>query len=298
MKLRIKKSTTIASVGLSVVGFFVVFGFLTGSTQPAAAQVEGGRLITVHDRGTDLAFITTKETLRDALAEQAITVDEKDAVEPSIDEKLVAPDYQVNIYRARPVTVVDGATRQRVVTPYQSAERIVKDAGIELYSEDTTTLVRSNDIAGSGPGLQLVVDRATPLVVDFYGAITHVRTQAKTVGDMLKEKGITLGENERVSVGLDTAITSGLELRIWREGKQTITAEEDVAFETEQIKDADRPIGYKAVQTPGQNGKRTVTYEVEIVNGHEVARKELAIIEDTAPTKQVEVIGAKPKYLK
>lgn len=278
-------------------GFFVVFAFLNGTTKPAAAQVEGGRLITVHDRGTDLAFITTKETLREALAEQSITVDEKDAVEPSIDEKLVAPDYQVNVYRARPVTVIDGAIRQRVVTPYQSAERIVKDAGISLYAEDTTKLSRSNDIMGSGPGLQLVVDRATPITVDFYGAITEVRTQANTVGEMLKEKGITLGENERVSVGLDTTISNGLELRIWREGKQTITAEEEVAFETEQIKDADRPIGYKEVQTPGKNGTRTVTYEVEIVNGQEVARKEIASIEVEAATKQVEIIGAKPNYL-
>ncbi len=297
MKLRIKKSTTIASLCLSVLGFFVVFAFLNGATQPAAAQVEGGRLITVHDRGTELAFISTKETLREALAEQNIAIDEKDAVEPSVEEKLVAPDYQVNIYRARPVTVIDGATRQRVVTPYQSAERIVKDAGISLYAEDTTKLSRSNDIMGSGPGLQLVVDRATPITVDFYGAITEVRTQATTVGEMLKEKEITLGENERVSVSLDTAITSGLELRIWREGKQTITAEEAVAFETEQIKDADRPIGYKEVQTPGKNGKRTVTYEVEIVNGEEVSRKEIASIEVEAPTKQVEVIGAKPNYL-
>ncbi|MGH7218343.1 MAG: ubiquitin-like domain-containing protein [Candidatus Microsaccharimonas sp.] len=297
MKLRIKKSTTIASLCLSVLSFFAVFAFLNGSTQPAAAQVDGGRLITVHDRGTELAFITTKETLREALAEQSITVDEKDAVEPSIDEKLVAPDYQVNVYRARPVTVIDGATRQRVVTPYQSAERIVKDAGISLYAEDTTKLSRSNDIMGSGPGLQLVIDRATPLVVDFYGAITEVRTQSKTVGEMLKEKGITLGKNERVSVKLDTAITSGLELRIWREGKQTITADEEVAFEIEQIKDADRPIGYKEVQTPGKNGKRTVTYEVEIVNGQEVARKEIASIEVEAATKQIEIIGAKPNYL-
>lgn len=297
MKLRIKKSTTIASLCLSVLSFFVVFAFLNGSTQPAAAQVEGGRLITVHDRGTELAFITTKETLREALAEQSIAVDEKDAVEPSLDEKLVAPNYQVNVYRARPVTVIDGATRQRVVTPYQSAERIVKDAGISLYAEDTTELSRSNDIIGNGPGLQLVVDRATPLVVDFYGAITEVRTQATTVGEMLKEKGITLGANERVSVGLDTPITSGLQLRIWREGKQTITAEEAVAFETEQIKDADRAIGYKEVQTPGKNGKRTVTYEVEIVNGQEVARKEIASIEVEAATKQVEIIGAKPNYL-
>ena len=249
MKLPVKKSTTIISLCLSVLAIFVVSGFLVTSTDSAQAQNQGGRLITVHDRGTELAFITTKETLKEALTDQGIALDGKDAVEPSIEEKLVAPDYQVNIYRARPVTVVDGATRQKIVTPYQTAERIVKDAGISLNAEDTTTLERSTDFVSDGAGLQLNIDRATPLTLDLYGKKTEIRTQASTVEEMLKEKNISLGENGRASVDLKASVTAGMEIRIWREGKQTITVDEAVSFSTEQIKDADREIGYKAVQT-------------------------------------------------
>lgn len=297
MRLRVSKSTTFISLCLAALGLFAVIAFLANTTKTASAQHEGGRLITVHDRGTELAFITTKETLKEALAEQNITLDSKDAVEPAIGEKLVAPDYQVNIYRARPVTVIDGATRQRVVTPYQSAERIVKDTGISLYAEDTTTLERSSDIIGDGAGLQLTIDRATSLQLDLYGVKTEIRTQAETVGAMLKEKNIQLGDNGRASASSNAPITAGMTIRIWREGKQTISAEEAVVFETEQIKDADRPIGFKEVQTPGKEGKRTVTYEIDIVNGAEVARKEIASIVIEAPTKQIEVIGAKPAFL-
>ncbi len=297
MKLRVKKSTTIVSLCLAVLGVFVVSGLLLSSSKPALAQTQGGRLITVHDRGTELAFITTKETLKEALADQGIDLDAKDAVEPSVDEKLVAPDYQVNIYRARPVTVIDGATRQKIVTPYQTAERIVKDAGIYLYPEDTTKLERSVDFVADGAGLQLSIDRATPVTIDLYGKKTEIRTQAETVGAMLKEKDISLGENGRASAALDAPINSGMEVRIWREGKQTITIDESVAFSTEQIKDADRDLGYKQVQTSGQNGQRTVTYEVEIKNGAEISRTEIASIETLAPTKQVEVIGSKAKTM-
>jgi uncharacterized protein YabE (DUF348 family) len=297
MKLRLNKSTTIVSSTFAILALFAVSGVLAFSAKPADAQGEGGRLITVHDRGTETAFITTKDTLKDALKDQGIQLDSKDAVEPSVEEKLVAPDYQVNIYRARPVTVIDGATRQKIITPYQSAERIVKDTGIALYAEDTTKLERSNDIVGDGAGLQLVIDRATPLTIDLYGAKTDVRTQGETVGAMLKEKKITLGANDKASVSMETPITLGMSIRIWREGKQTINAEEAVAFETEQIKDADRPIGYKQVQTAGVAGKRTVTYEIEIQNGLEVARTEIASLVTVAPTKQVEVIGSKPNTL-
>ena len=297
MKLRLKKSTTVISLCLMVAAVFVVPGFIAISTKAANAQGEGGRLIVVHDRGVETAFITTKETLKDALAEQNIVLDDKDAVEPRIDEKLVAPDYQVNIYRARPVTVIDGATRQKIVTPYQSAERIANDVGISLYAEDATSLERSADIIADGAGLQLIIDRATPLNLDLYGKKTEIRTQATTVGDMLKEKNIDLGEHGRASVSLDTTITAGMEIRVWREGKQTVTVEEAVAFETEQIKDADRAVGYKQVQTQGQPGKKTVTYEIDIVNGAEVARKQIASIETVAPIKQVEVVGSKPSFM-
>ena len=268
---------------------------VVANTTPSSvqAQHQGGRLITVHDRGVDTAFITDKPTLKEALADQGIALDEKDAVEPALDEKLVAPDYQVNIYRARPVTIIDGALRQKIVTPYQSAERIVRDAGVALYAEDITTVSRSADIVGDGAGLQLTITRATPITVDLYGKLTTVRTQAKTVKDFLREKHISLEHNDRISAADATPITSQLSLRIWREGKQTLTVDESVAFDTERIKDADRELDYRAVQTEGKDGRRTVTYEITIENGIEVGRTEIASVEIEAPVTRVEVIGAK-----
>lgn len=297
MKLRVKKSTTFVSLCLSVLAVFGISLFLAHSSDAALAQREGGRLITLHDRGTEKVFITTKETLKEALNEQGVSIDAQDAVEPSLDEKLVAPDYRVNIYRARPVTIVDGATRQKVVTPYQSAERIAKDAEVSLYPEDTTALSRSTDLVGDGAGLQLVIDRATLITIDLYGKQTELRTQAETVGALLKEKGINLGESGRVSVDQGTLIAAGMNLRIWREGKQTVTVEEAVGYDTQQIKDADRPAGYKEIKTPGKEGKRSVTYEIIVENGAEVARREIASVALEQAVAQVEVVGAKVKLV-
>lgn len=265
--------------------------------QPASAINDSGRLISLHDRGKETVFLTNADTLRGAFEEIGVEVDSHDAVEPAIDEKLVASNYQVNIYRARPVTVIDGSTRLKVVTPYQTAEQIIADVGISLYPEDTTSLSRSNDIISDGAGLQLQIKRATPFVLDLYGKKTEVRTQGVTVGEMLKEKNIVLAENDRASLPTSTAISTGLEVRVWREGKQTISVDEAVAFGVEQIKDADRAIGYKAVQTPGVAGVRAVTYEVNIINGQEAARTEIAAIVTTQPQTQVEVIGSKPSTL-
>ncbi|MET0980418.1 MAG: G5 domain-containing protein, partial [Candidatus Saccharimonadales bacterium] len=79
----------------------------------------------------------------------------------------------------------------------------------------------------------------------------------------------------------------------WREGKQTISVDEDVAFDVEKIQDADRPLGFKEVKTPGVAGKRTVSYEIEMKNGEEISRVEIQSVTTKEPVKQVEVVGAK-----
>ena len=279
------------------IGFFVAILFgAVGiiNLQPAQAEdAYEGRLITVYDRGSKSAFLSDAKTLSDALEEENIELDPRDTVEPSRDEELVAPEYKVNIYRARPVVVVDGVTRTKIMTPYQTAERIAGDAATPLFAEDIAKITRSNDLIGDGAGLQLTIDRATLFIFDLYGRKTEARTQGSTVGEMLQEKGITLEANDRVSVPLHTPITSGLEVRVWREGKQTVSIDEPVGFAIEPVYDADRPLGYRAIQTPGVEGVKTITYEIEIKEGTEVSRKKIAEIITKAPIKQTVIVGIK-----
>jgi len=286
-------STVLWSVSIAFALLFVGTIFTVIQDRAAASNTVGGRLITIHDRGEEKVFLSNADTIADAVKDADINLDSHDAVEPALTEKLVASEYQINIYRARPVTVIDGSTRTKIVTAYQTAEQIVKDTGVTLYAEDTTTLSRTSDILVDGAGLQLTIDRATAFNFVLYGAPSEARTQATTVGDMLKEKHITLASNDRTSIPLDTPMTPGLELRVWREGKQTVTVDEAIKFTTESIKDADREVGYKEVRDAGQDGVRSVTYEVIIQDGQEVGRTEITSVTKTEPTKQVEIVGAK-----
>lgn len=276
----------VLSLSLLVVSFSVV-----GLSGAANAQADDRRLMTVYDRGTTRVFLTSEKTLAKALKAEHIELDARDTVEPSINQELVASDYKVNIYRARPVVVVDGAIRIKKVSPYQTAEQIAKDVKIELYDGDTATLKPLTDFVNDGAGLQLTITRATSITLDLYGRKTEIRTQAKTVGDMLKEKKIVLGENGRVSVPLDTPISQGMQIRVWREGKQTVTIEQEIPVTNQIVYDADRPIGYRAAQTQGVPGIRSISYQVEIKEGVEVSRVEIANIVTKNATQQIEVIG-------
>lgn len=274
-------------VGIAAVGALFLFGKF------AAAQEVSGKLVTVYDRGVQRVFMSQEETIGKALEAQGFVLDPRDAVEPARDEEMVAPDYRVNIYRARPVIVEDGAVRTKVMTPYQSTERIVKNANITLYPEDKVQLMRSGEFIDDGAGLVLKIDRAVVFALDLYGKRTTARTYTATVGEMLEDKGIVLGPSDRVSLPLETPVTPDLQVRVWREGKQTVTEDQPIAFATEIVYDADRPLGYRGIQTAGVEGVRSVTYEIEIKDGAEVSRKSIAQIVTGQPKKQQLAIGIK-----
>lgn len=283
--------------GIAIVVLLFAIFLSIGRVNAEDGISQTGRLVTIHDRGTETTLLSDADTIADVLEQADISVDPNDAIEPALNETLVASEYTVNIYRARPVVIVDGGMRQKIVTPYQTGEQIAKDAGAKLEPEDRTLLTRNTDILADGAGLQLTIDRAEKVNLNLFGSKMTVRTQGETVAELLREKNIELEGRDRTSPSLSTEIKEGMSIRVWREGKQTITVEESVAFSIQQIQDADRDVGFRDVQTKGKNGARSVTYEVEIKNGKEVSRKQIASIVTKQPVKQVEVIGIKVKLL-
>lgn len=280
-------------LGLGVLLLVIaVFGF---SRADAATDdtAHDGRLVTIHDRGSEKVILTHARNVRDALQDAHIPVVAEDLVEPKLDEPLVATDYTVNIYRARPVLVVDGALREKIMTAAQTSDAIAAAAGIKLHDEDKAALKQSQDIVADGAGVLLVIDRATEIKLNLYGTETTTYTRAKTVGQMLDEKNIELAASDTLSADKNAPLVAGMSVSIWRNGVQTATVEESIAFPTRKVQDVDQPLGYKKVQTPGTNGKKSVTYEITMKNGKEVSRKAIQSVVIEEPKEQVEVVGAK-----
>lgn len=275
---------------LIIVVFFTIFIGVINKNNNTTNQKDG-RLVTIYDRDTKKVVLTKAKTIGDVLKEAKIDITKNDIVEPSTDEELVASEYQVNIYRARPVMIIDGNERIKIVTAYQTASQIAAVAGIKLYDEDEADLNLSDVIDGAG--LQLKITRAVAFSFDQYGKTSISRTQAKTVGDMLKEKGITLGKNDKVTPGVDTAITSGMSVRVWREGRQTITIEEEINYDSQTIEDANRDVTYHDIRTAGVKGTQDVTYEVLVENGVEISRTKIASVVTRQPITEIKVVGAK-----
>ena len=250
-------------------------------------------MITIYDQGQKRVVLTKAPDVRHTLEQAGITLEENDRVEPSLDTRYAADKYTVNIYRAYPVMIVDGMKREAVLTPYSSARDIAKDADVTVRDEDILALEHSTDMLADGAGTRLTITRATPVDLVLYGAPTQVYTQAETVAELLKEKNITLSTDDTVSVATATEIGDNMTIEIWRDGTQTATVEEAINFSTRTILDADRPVGFREVQTAGVVGKKQVVYEITRQNGQEVSRKVIQSVVLAEPSEQVELVGNK-----
>ncbi|MCJ1967692.1 G5 domain-containing protein [Candidatus Nanosynbacter sp. TM7-076] len=288
-----KKITFVSGAILMLVGgLFFVNQALADATKPATKA--GEKLVTIYDRGAEKTIVTKARTIREALKLAKFSIDERqDVVEPSLDSEMVAEKYNINIFRARPITIVDGNKRLKVTTAEQTPALIAKAAGIEVFEEDKTTLSNSDNMAVDGANMVMKIDRASMVNFVLYGKESVIRTHAKTVGELLKEKNIDPKKDDTLSVDRSAKIIPGMKIELWRNGKQTITAEEDVKFEVEKVQDANRDSGYREVKQAGENGKKNVTYEVEMKNGVEVSRKEIASVVTKEPKKQIEIVGTK-----
>ena len=287
-----KKQLLIA--GFASLGFLLLLNiFAVAGKNSAKATGQGNKILTVFESGQKTSFKTNAKTVREALKAQKINFSKEDSVEPGLDEELTGVEYSINIYRAKPVVIEDGELKTKILTAAQTPRQIAEKAGLNVHNEDKLAFEESGNILEDGSINTLKITRAKEISVDLFGKTESFRTQAKTVEDFLKEKKIVLGKDDGISIDLKTQISNGLNFRIWRNGKQTLTVEEPTDFQTETIQDANKDSGYKEIKEAGEKGTKSVTYEVEMQNGKEISRKKINETEIKAAKKQVVIVGTK-----
>lgn len=273
--------------------FFFAGGFVVANGQTLAPN--DSHLVSLYIDGEETALPTRAATVGDFLAKAQITLNEGDLVEPVAETPIDADNFRVQVYRASPVTIVDGDTVKRVLTPHNSAQLIAEKAGITVYPEDNLTLTTAeNFVKDTILGEKLTIDRATPVMLSLYGAApVAYRTQATTINDFLAEKGIVPEQGATVTPNGDAALTDSTAVFISKYGKSVITAEESIPFETESSADPTQNIGVITVITKGVVGKKQVIYELSLRDGKEIGRTKIQEVITTPPQKQVQKKGTK-----
>ena len=182
-----------------IIGLAMLVAIATPMISFADGKTSDEHLVRIYDRGEEKTIITSALTVRQALRAAKITIDEKiDAVEPNIDMELTGAKYQVNIFRARPITIVDGNKRLKITTAEQTPALIAKAAGLTLYREDKTHFTNSDDLLVNGVGLVMKIERSKQRTiteeVDVNFEIEQIKDDSQPIGfksvKQLGEKGV------------------------------------------------------------------------------------------------------------
>jgi len=286
---------------------FILFGLIFAITMKALPSfADDGEITTntsensqhfvsIYDNGTEstLTIKTDANTVADVLARADVLIDTADIVEPGLDEILVSENFRINIYRAKPAIVIDGIKQYKIMTAASSPEQVVQAAGIQLLEADVVKITTLDNFLESGLPFAYTVIRAKTINFNFYGQALTIRTIAKTVEEFLIERNITITKSDWLSQPPQTPIQDGLELKLYRQGKNTITIDEAIAFQEQITHDYAFNIGYRAITKAGQAGNKAVTYEVQMKDGKEISRKRISEIVTKTPVTQQVTLGAR-----
>lgn len=238
--------------------------------------------------------VTTDATNVDELIKRAgITLNPGDIVEPEGKTAIPNGFFNVNVYRARPVMIVDDGKPRYVQSAYQSPRLIASGAGLELFPEDEiSSEIITNFIGDGSVGQKVSIKRALPIVVKVDGKTLTLRTQKNTVSTFLQEQKLPLGAEDVVAPGLNAPLRAGLQVVIVRVKEAEVAYEEPIDHEVQVTKDPGLELGQQIVKQNGADGLRKVTYLISYHNGKEVARKQLRNEIAIPPQSKIVVKGA------
>lgn len=275
-------------ITLAVLVVFSLVGFLIFGGQDV--KPDDSKVVTLHIDGKSQSIPTRATTVRELLERSNIKYATEDIIEPSLDSPIDSEKFSVNMYRARPVTVIDEKggkviTKTAETTPAMMA----KKAGFDLYPEDNVKIVEADVSLKQGViGTQVSIDRATPVKMNLYGTTYDIRTHAETVQDLMKERNITYDE-QSILPSSQTKLQDNQVVFVTQPGKQIISSEETIPNKEEVTYDTGLAVGQTQVRIAGSAGRKAIVYEVT-PNGKKVPLNEVII---TPPVNRVVVKGKK-----
>ncbi len=286
----------------SVGVFFSIVVFVLASSGLVVANGESIRpddshIINLRIDGQEKVIPTRASNVAEVLEKQSIRLSENDTVEPSTTTPIDSDNFQIIVNRAKPLTIIEGETSRSLLSPHVDNRKAVTSAGFELSPEDDVVEQFSSDFFSTKIlGRTLTIVRAKDVTINLYGTSFQKKTKLTTVDELLKSLSISPALDDTVSPAREAQISDGLTIFIAKFGKQLVSTDEVIAFTTEFTDDANLSSGAQKIIQAGKNGRKVVTYELELKNGLEIGRR---VIQETIAEEAVvqkSVRGTKPLF--
>ena len=270
--------------------FFFAGGFVVANGQTLAPS--DSHIVNLYADGQTSYVPTRAATVGEFLQKAGVTLSMADKVEPSPSTPISQDNFNVQVFRAQPYTVTDGEMTVSIMSPETSLSLIAQKAGFKLNEADAITMSTPKNFVNQNIlGSIVTIKRATAVNVILYGSAPVIyRTQAETVSDFMKEKGVKIVSGATISPSLSSLISANMLISVSQPGDSIVTEFQDVPFSVQSIPDPSKFVGSKNIITPGIAGKAQVIYIVKTVNGV-ISRTKISEVVSTQPVPQVEQDG-------
>ncbi|MDD6806951.1 MAG: ubiquitin-like domain-containing protein [Oscillospiraceae bacterium] len=242
-------------------------------------------------------MVTTSEQNPDVILTQAgISLGQKD--------KLNKEKFQVGntakdgnelvVLRAMPIIIIDDGKEVANITVAGTVADAMAEAGVKCRAVDKMNYTADTELSKN---MKIEIQRAFSVDVVADGKTQTIDFLSGTVADVLTKLQISLSEDDEVSPSLNTELSPGKTVHVYRVSYKERTETEVIKYKTITKTSSSIYKGTTKVEQEGKNGEKTVVYKDKIVDGVVSRSTKLSETVNTPATDKIVVKGTKIKVL-
>ncbi|MBP9921423.1 MAG: DUF348 domain-containing protein, partial [Proteiniclasticum sp.] len=228
--------------------------------------------ITIVIDGKEQVVSTFKDTVEEVLAENGITIAEKDKLSKNTNESLGKKDM-IQIDRAVPVQVSIDGTVTSYLTPEKTVGAFFETENIAVMEKDKVSASLEDEVTS---GMKVNIDRAVGVTLIADGQEVTYLTPEKTVGAFFTAEEVVVNELDKVSSSMEDAVSNGMAITIVRVTTEVVEENQSIAFAVQEKKDSTIDKGKTVVKQEGVKGERIVTKKLTFEDGVQVTEEVLS----------------------
>lgn len=255
--------------------------------------INRAKKVNININGDEKEVYTLKDSVGDVLAENDLQVNTYDYINTFSEAPLSYCENSIVYKQALPITLNIDGDQTVVYSTKNTIGEVLEENGIYVNDDDFVNQKPSDTIDLANTEISIVTAHNVTLKYD--GKSEKISTQAKTVEELLNERGVKLSRLDKMANGItvNTKIKEGMIISVIRVEEKTVTETVTLSYKTVTQKTSSLLKDFRKVISKGSNGQRVDTYTVVTENGKQVSKTLTKSVVTKRPVDAVTQVGTK-----
>ncbi len=190
-----------------------------------------------------------------------------------------------------PVSVtIEGLALPETSFPNETVAHFLERLGVSYTENDTLTPDPETILT---PNVAITLETAKHYSITTKEGKKKGATTLRTIGQLLDEQGISLGEHDLVTPDTEKAITENVHISVIQVDIRREVVNKPINFEIQETEDPKLSWRKRVVTQKGEKGVRDLTYEIVSHDGKEIKRTLAESVVTKEPVTEIATQGTK-----